>query len=61
MQDMQFAKDALTFTPIAIAIFNLIISPNLKDPLRLSLIKISSTFFDKAKSKYRILSHKNYD
>jgi hypothetical protein len=48
MQDMQFAKDALTFTPIAIAIFSLTISPNLKDPLRLSLMKISSAFLDKA-------------
>jgi hypothetical protein len=61
MQDMQFAKDALTFTPIAIAIFSLTISPNLKDPLRLSLMKISSAFLDKAKSKYTILIHKYYD
>lgn len=38
-----------TFTPIAIAVFILTSSPNLKDPILLSLIKINGTFLEEAK------------
>jgi hypothetical protein len=42
---------------MAIAVFSLTSSPNLKDPPRLSLTKISGTFLDEAKLGRCLVSH----
>lgn len=47
-----------TFIPIAIAVFKLTSSPSLKDPLFLSLTKISGTFLDEARLGRCLVNHR---